>query len=140
AGTEDRVKLLTRFYKRFKKQLDEGKKGKRWNPEPVATDEKCDVCGAGIMMKRWSKNGWFLGCANYPKCKNTRDLGPDGNGSGATAEPTGIDCDKCGTPMIKRSGRYGEFLSCTGYPACKNAKPIPLGVPCPKCGGDLIEV
>ncbi len=138
AGTEDRVKLLTRFYKRFKKQLDEGKKGKRWNPEPVATDEKCDVCGEGMMMKRWSKNGWFLGCSNYPKCKNTRDLGPDGTGS--QVRITDVNCDKCGKPMSIRSGRYGEFLSCTGYPECKNAKPVPLGVPCPKCGGDLIEV
>ena len=43
-------------------------------PEPVATGEKCDVCGEGEMMKRWSKNGWFLGCANYPKCKNTAEV------------------------------------------------------------------
>jgi DNA topoisomerase-1 len=42
--------------------------------------------------------------------------------------------------MVIRSGRYGEFLSCTGYPECKNAKPVPLGVKCPKCGGDLIEI
>ncbi len=42
--------------------------------------------------------------------------------------------------MVIRTGRYGEFLSCTGYPQCNNAKPVPLGVPCPKCGGDLIEV
>jgi DNA topoisomerase-1 len=42
--------------------------------------------------------------------------------------------------MAIRSGRYGEFLSCTGYPECKNARPVPLGVPCPKCGGDIIEV
>ncbi len=139
AGNEDRVVLLSRFYKKFRTQLDASKKGSRWNPDPEPTDELCDLDG-GVMMKRWSKNGWFLGCANYPKCKNTRDLGPDGNGSSAPPEPTGIDCDKCGKPMIKRSGRYGEFLSCTGYPGCKNAKPIPLGVPCPKCGGDLIEV
>ena len=91
------------------------------------------------MNKRWSKNGWFLGCSNYPKCKTTRDLGPDGLG-GAPPRETGIDCDKCGKPMVIRSGRYGEFLSCTGYPGCKNARPVPLGIPCPKCGGDLIEV
>ena len=35
------------------------------------------------MLKRWSKNGWFLGCENYPKCKFTRDLGKDGNGPAA---------------------------------------------------------
>jgi DNA topoisomerase-1 len=83
-----------------------------------------------------------LGCANYPKCKNTRDLGPDGNGplAGTPPRETGILCDKCGKGMVIKTGRYGEFLSCTGYPQCKNARPVPLGVPCPKCGGDLIEI
>jgi DNA topoisomerase-1 len=142
SGTEERVALLTRFYKRFREQLDKGKKGKRWGPEPVPTDETCDACGSGKMSKRWSKNGWFLGCANYPKCKNTRDLGPDGNGPVAGAQPreTGIACDKCGKPMVIRAGRFGEFLSCSGYPACKSARPVPLGVQCPKCGGDIIQI
>jgi DNA topoisomerase-1 len=138
-GKEERVALLGRFYKRFRSQLDQSKKGARWNPEPTPTGEKCDACGQGEMMKRWSKNGWFLGCSNYPKCKNTRDLGPDGTGAPPPRE-TDIECDKCGKRMAIRTGRYGEFLSCTGYPSCKNAKPVPLGVPCPKCGGDIIEV
>jgi DNA topoisomerase I len=151
AGNEDRKTLLARFYKKFREQLDTSKKGKRWNPDPEPTGETCDVCGPkaedeklralppGEMMKRWSKNGWFAGCSNYPKCKNTRDMGPDGTGAAPPRE-TDIDCDKCGKKMAIRSGRYGEFLSCTGYPACKNARPVPLGVPCPKCGGDIIEV
>lgn len=151
AGNEERTELLTRFYKKFRAQLDKSKKGKRWNPDPEPTGEKCDACGPnaedeklralpqGEMMKRWSKNGWFAGCSNYPKCKNTRDMGPDGNGAPPPRE-TDIDCDKCGKKMAIRSGRFGEFLSCTGYPACKNAKPVPLGVACPKCGGDIIEV
>jgi DNA topoisomerase-1 len=138
-GKEERITLLKRFYKRFRDQLDKSKKGKRWNPEPEPTDEKCDVCGVGTMTKRWSRNGWFLGCAEYPKCKNTRDLGPDGKG-GAPPRETGILCDKCGKAMVIKSGRFGEFLSCTGYPECKNAKPIPLGIKCPKCGGDIIEI
>jgi DNA topoisomerase-1 len=90
------------------------------------------------MLKRWSKNGWFLGCANYPECKSTRNLASDGTPE--VPRETGISCDKCGKPMSIRSGRYGEFLSCTGYPECKNTKPVPLGVKCPKCGGDIIEI
>jgi DNA topoisomerase-1 len=142
AGTEKYESLLSRFYKRFRTQLDAGKKGKRWNPEPILTDEICDACGTGQMSKRWSKNGWFLGCSNYPKCKNTRDLGPDGNGplKGTPPRDAGMACDKCGKPMIIKTGRFGEFISCTGYPTCKNAKPVPLGVPCPKCGGDIFEI
>jgi DNA topoisomerase-1 len=41
---------------------------------------------------------------------------------------------------VIKTGRFGEFLSCTGYPTCKNARPVPLGVACPKCGGDIIEI
>ena len=137
AGNEQRVDLLKRFYKRFRSQLDHSKKGKRWNPEPEPTEEKCDLCG-GTMLKRWSRNGWFLGCSNYPECKSTRDLGVDGTPT--QPRETGIVCDKCGKGMVIRSGRFGEFLSCTGYPECKNAKPVPLGVKCPKCGGDIIEI
>jgi len=137
AGKEERVDLLKRFYKRFRAQLEKSKKLKRWNPDPEPTDEKCELDG-GVMLKRWSKNGWFLGCSLYPKCKTTRDLGPDGKGS--SVRLTDTKCDKCGKLMAIRSGRYGEFLSCTGYPECKNARPVPLGVPCPKCGGDIIEV
>jgi DNA topoisomerase-1 len=153
AGNEERTELLGRFYKKFRQQLDKSKKGKRWNPDPVPLDEKCEMCGpdgnsedeklkalkTGTMSKRWSKNGWFAGCSNYPKCKNTKDMGPDGNGAPPPRE-TDIDCEKCGKKMAIRSGRYGEFLSCTGYPQCKNARPVPLGVACPKCGGDIIEV
>jgi len=137
AGKEQRVDLLKRFYKRFRAQLDVSKKGKRWNPEPEPTSERCELDG-GVMLKRWSRNGWFLGCANYPECKSTRDLGADGTPT--QPRETGISCDKCGKPMVIRSGRFGEFLSCTGYPECKNAKPVPLGVKCPKCGGDMIEI
>jgi DNA topoisomerase-1 len=138
AGKEERVDLLKRFYKRFRTQLDKSKKGKRWNPDPEPTEEKCELDG-GVMLKRWSKNGWFLGCANYPECKSTRDLGADGTPT--QPRDTGIVCDKCGKPMVIRSGRFGEFLSCTGYPECKNAKPVPLGIKCPKCStGDLIEI
>ncbi len=141
-GKMGRIDLLDRFYDRFSKQLALSKKGKRWNPEPIPTDQICDACGTGQMSKRWSKNGWFLGCSNYPKCKNTRDLGPDGNGplAGTPPRETGLACDKCGKPMVIKTGRYGEFISCTGYPACKNSRPVPLGVPCPKCGGDIFEI
>jgi len=136
AGKLGRKELLSRFYGNFRKVLDGAKKAKRWAPEPEPTEFKCDDCGS-ILNKRWSKNGWFLGCSAYPKCKFTRDLGKDGN---APAQPrmTDYKCDKCQRPMVIKTGRYGEFLSCSGYPECKNAKPVPLGMPCPKCAGDII--
>jgi DNA topoisomerase-1 len=138
AGRLGRVALLDRFYKRFRSQLDRSQKKKRWSPEPAPTDKICAECGSK-MLKRWSKNGWFLGCSTYPKCKFTRDLGSNGAAAPAPRE-TAFRCDKCGRPMVLKTGRFGEFLSCSGYPKCKNTRPVPLGVPCPKCGGDLIEI
>ncbi len=137
AGKLARVKLLERFYVRFREVLDLAKKNKRWAPEPEKTDHDCPECGSKL-LKRWSKNGFFLGCETYPACKYTRDFGTDG-----TPQPvklTDYDCDKCQKKMIIKSGRYGEFLSCSDYPTCKTTRPIPLGVPCPKCGGDIVEV
>ena len=140
AGNLKRVQLLKRFYKRFREQLDKSKKLASWKPATEKTDIVCDECGSK-MVKKWGKNGWFLSCETYPKCKSTRDLGPDGTGATAPAvRETDIQCDKCGKPMVIKTGRFGDFLSCTGYPGCKNARPIPLGVACPQCGGDLIEV
>ncbi len=138
AGRLERVELLTRFYERFRGGLESAKKGKRWAPEPEPTELICGECG-GRLLKRWSKNGYFLGCENYPKCKVTQNLAEDGRGPELPRE-TDYVCEKCGKPMVIRKGRYGEFLACSGYPACKNSRPVPTGVKCPKCGGDLIEI
>jgi DNA topoisomerase I len=140
AGRLGRVALLGRFYKRFRAQLDHSHGQKRWSPEPAETDQVCGECGSK-MLKRWSRNGWFLGCSAYPKCRNTQNLSADGESTvPLVARTTDYKCDKCGKPMVIKTGRYGEFLSCTGYPECKNAKPVPIGIPCPKCGGDIVEV
>jgi DNA topoisomerase-1 len=138
AGKLERVTLLKRFYGRFSKTLAKAKKSARWAPEPTATEFKCKECGSG-MLKRWSRNGWFLGCEKYPTCKYTQNLDKEGK-EPEVPQLTQYKCDKCGKPMMLRTGRYGEFLSCSGYPTCKNAKPVPLGVPCPKCGGDIVEI
>ncbi len=34
----------------------------------------CPSCKSGFMTKRMGKYGNFLGCTNYPKCKNTINL------------------------------------------------------------------
>jgi len=57
-------------------------------------------------------------------------------------EPAGIDCEKCGSPMVYKMGRYGKFMACSNFPECRNTKPIvkKIGVSCPKCKeGEVIE-
>jgi DNA topoisomerase-1 len=41
----------------------------------VVVEETCDDCG-GAMTVRRGRRGFFLGCANYPKCKGTKEPGP----------------------------------------------------------------
>ena len=145
AGNLPRVTLLDRFYKRFRMQLDNSKKSKRWAPEPIDTGETCEVCNIGTLQRRWSKNGWFIGCSNYPKCKNTKNIAADG--TEIIARETVLTCEKCKAfKLVVKTGRYGEFLGCSNYPKCDFTRPVPTGIACPKCdaegrtGGDVIEI
>ena len=50
-------------------------------------------------------------------------------------------CEDCGKPMVIKAGRYGRFLACSGFPACRHRRSLltKIGVPCPRCGGELVE-
>ncbi|SDM54751.1 DNA topoisomerase-1 [Psychrobacillus sp. OK028] len=57
-------------------------------------------------------------------------------------EPTGEDCENCGSPMVYKLGRYGKFMACSNFPECRNTKAIikEIGVPCRACGeGQIVE-
>lgn len=56
-------------------------------------------------------------------------------------EESDVVCELCGRKMVYKLGKYGKFLACPGFPECRNTKAItiPTGVPCPKCGGMILE-
>ena len=56
-------------------------------------------------------------------------------------EVTDEVCPNCGKNLVIKSGRFGKFLACPGYPECKFTKAIIIdtGVPCPKCGGKILQ-
>jgi len=57
-------------------------------------------------------------------------------------EPTGEDCENCGSPMVYKLGRYGKFMACSNFPECRNTKAIikEIGVPCRACKeGQVVE-
>ena len=56
-------------------------------------------------------------------------------------EVTDEICPNCGKNLVIKSGRFGKFLACPGYPDCKFTKAIIIdtGVPCPKCGGKILQ-
>jgi len=89
--------------------------------------EVCELCGKPMAVRRKGRRA-FLGCSGYPECENTAAL-PEGIRLAAQpkapAAPAGINCEKCGKPMVIRSGRRGKFIACSGFPRCRNTKPLP---------------
>jgi DNA topoisomerase I len=107
--------------------------------EPLDEPEdapECPLCGTTPMTLRKGQWGPFWACPNYPACKGIVKADPKGI---PVPADVALDekCPTCGKNFVKRHGRYGEFVCCVDYPTCKTVKKEILGVPCPKCGGDL---
>jgi DNA topoisomerase-1 len=138
------VKAMEEFYGRFSKSL---KRAETLIPqlkkEATATPLSCNQCGSPMVI-RWGRNGFFLACASYPKCRNTHDFVRNEQGEVVIKEAvneTQGTCPNCGSPMVVRRGRYGEFYACSRYPQCKTTTPRHLDIPCPEegCDGFITE-
>jgi DNA topoisomerase-1 len=113
--------------------------------DPQLTDFKCDKCGAPMAVL-FNKRGKFLGCSNYPECKNT--MSPDGTRTKSEVVETDYVCPTCGKPMVIRDGKRGRFLACTGFPKCRSTasvdddgkivEPKKTDIKCEKCGSEMI--
>ena len=145
-GEKPWVTAVRDFYLPFSKDIEKAKRlpGPKDTVQPP-TNIPCEKCGR-MMVIKWGRNGKFLACPGYkadPPCKNTQNFEklPDGTIKIVAKEDTTTDekCEKCGSPMVIKTGRFGKFLACSAYPACKTTKAIPLGVKCPKDGGDLTQ-
>ncbi len=63
-----RLDVLAPFHERLQAEIakvleDKGK----WWPEPEPLGEKCPECGEHELMKRWGRNGPFIGCHGLPR-------------------------------------------------------------------------
>ena len=145
SGNATMLQVLESFYTGFAEELEKAEKSVEpgdFRPPVEETDIICDLCGATMIVKS-GRFGKFAACPNYPKCKNTKKLNSNGSVSEKKEEPKEIapfKCEACGSDMVLRSGRYGDFYACVKYPKCKftKQKTVPLGVKCPKCGGDIV--
>ncbi|MEM7494607.1 MAG: type I DNA topoisomerase [Myxococcota bacterium] len=141
-GKADWQAMLAGFHKSFEGEVEKAKETMRdvkRAQEP--TDIRCDRCGQANMVIRWGRNGYFLGCANYPDCVNRRAFARHEGKIVLQEEPkTDAVCSKCGSPMQVKRGRFGTFLGCSRYPDCKHTQPMSTGVKCPKdgCEGDVV--
>lgn len=132
-------KVLDEFYQPFNSDLEKLNKQTKEIKQSLQemTDIDCELCGSKMMIK-WGRNGRFLSCSKYPKCKNAKPLPGEQQEHDELAE--GKFCSVCGAPMVVKSSKYGKFLGCSRYPECKNIMPITLGIKCPKCGeGEIVE-
>ena len=121
-GKADYKGTLTTFYKKFKKDLAKAGKEMQNLKEGIKTEEICDRCGKGMVIKV-GKFGPFVACSGYPDCTNTRELEKSEPGAD-TDETQDETCENCGKPMVMKRGRFGQFLACTGYPECKTTRKI----------------
>jgi DNA topoisomerase-1 len=102
--------------------------GKLEVAQDEVSSEACEKCGSPMLVKS-GRFGKFLACSKYPECKNTKRIGAAGKGKGeaSTPDPTGEDCEKCGSPLVYRKGRFGTFIACSNYPRCRYTKKIAKG-------------
>ncbi len=96
--------------------LDEALGPHFFPPQADGTDPRvCTLCGSGRMGLKLGKFGAFIGCSNYPTCKNTKPLAVSGsakdeNGTAAMA-PRALGNDPAsGMPISVRVGPYGAYV------------------------------
>lgn len=142
SGKATYLKVMNDFYKPFIKDYEAADSKAKEIKESLIekTDKVCPECGketGAVMLKKWGRNGLFLTCERYPKCKATASA--DDNEEKISQPAEGIKCDLCGADMLLKIGRYGKFYGCSNYPKCNGIKPVTLGIKCPKCNeGEIL--
>jgi DNA topoisomerase I len=154
-GKEKWTDALGEFYKKFEKDLRYAQKHmENIKRMEKPTDEKCERCGAPLVIK-WGKHGSFYACSTYEKddpnsCTFTKENPinlPDLDSADLQETTQEEYCENCGRVMVLKRGRFGQFMACTGYPDCKTTRrldqgkkvpDIPLDELCPKCGRNLM--
>ncbi|RLA72743.1 MAG: type I DNA topoisomerase [Epsilonproteobacteria bacterium] len=113
---------------------EEGEDGENSNaPRAEKTDEVCDKCGSPMVIKN-GRNGKFLACSAYPKCKNTKPYGE--------VKEAAVPCPECGGKLHYKQSKRGAFWGCENYPTCKFiSKFEPTDKKCTKeeCDGVLAQ-
>ncbi len=154
-GKEKWQDALGEFYKKFQKDLKYAAKHmENIKRMEKPTDEKCEKCGAPLVIK-WGKHGSFYACSTYDKedkntCTFTKENPinlPDLDSADVQETTQEEYCENCGRVMVLKRGRFGQFMACTGYPDCKTTRrldqgkkvpDIPLDELCPKCGRNMM--
>ncbi|MDF1544869.1 MAG: type I DNA topoisomerase, partial [bacterium] len=95
-GEDDWIKVLGDFHGPFMATLESLKGREKEIKESMIekTDINCDKCESPMIIK-WGRNGRFLSCSDYPKCKNAKPL--PGEEQEMTTDKV---CENCSKPMV----------------------------------------
>ncbi|MFO7806885.1 MAG: type I DNA topoisomerase [Candidatus Moraniibacteriota bacterium] len=90
----------------------------------------CEKCGSKMELRK-GPYGPFLGCSNYPNCRNIKKV----------ENKIGVKCPECGKDLVEKKSKKGKtFYGCSGYPNCKTMFwNKPTGEKCPKCKSPLLQ-
>ena len=100
---------------------------------PVETEEVCELCGHKMLLRE-GRYGKFLGCSNFPKCKNVKPFeAPEKKAVGK--------CPNCGKNVFALKTKRGKtFFACEDRSGCNFMSwDAPTGDLCPNCGKYLVK-
>ena len=133
SGGEDWEPVLRTFYDGFIASLGDAEaalKDERVEIPREDSGKLCELCGAPMQVIL-GRNGKFLGCSNYPECKNTKNIVQEADGN----------CPKCGGKLINRKSKKGRtFFACEDYTDCGFMTwDTPVPEKCGVCGSTLFK-
>ncbi len=130
---EESREMLGEVIKSLKQDREEIRKELKRSLRDQNAVGTCPECDDGTLVIRKSKRGRFVGCSNYPDCKNTYNIPRSG-----TVKPDDDKCPECGSPMIKVYHGGDTEKLCIDMQCDYNKKERYRGE-CDECGGDMRE-
>ena len=127
--------VINSFWNGFKGLLEKADSSSvSMKSEPIETDVVCDKCGHKMLLRE-GRFGKFLGCSNFPKCKNIMPYKTE-----EEKKPVS-KCPMCGKNVYALKTKRGKiFYACEDRNGCNFMSwDIPTGEMCPKCGKYLIK-
>ncbi len=127
--------VVSSFWNGFKGLLEKADASSvTMKAEPIETDIICDKCGHKMLLRE-GRYGKFLGCSNFPKCRNIMPYNER-----EEKKSVGV-CPNCGKNVFALRTKKGKiFYACEDREGCNFMSwDIPTGEKCPECGKYLIR-
>ena len=127
--------VVNSFWSGFKGLLEKADSSSiSMKSEPIETDIICDKCGHNMLLRE-GRFGKFLGCSNFPKCRNIKPYQTED-----VKKPVG-KCPECGKNVYAVKTKKGKtFYACEDREGCNFMSwDIPTGEKCPECGKYMIK-